>query len=100
MAQGKKINDELVLYMKNQGLTNQEIAEYFGVNITTISKILNQKYKGQYTTQKAGRYDKIILTPEQINHIKSLKAQGYSLQEIANMTGFSKTFIYKTLKNN
>ena len=95
----KVLNEEMVLYMKNQGATHQEIADYFGVSLPTVTRTLS-KYKGQYLTQKAGRYDKITLTTEQIKYIKSLSASGYSQRRIANMTGFSNSFIQKTLKNN
>lgn len=89
-------SDKLILDLKNKGLTNQQIADATGVNISTVVGVL-KRHPGEYKHRGPGRYQKINLTEEQLNYIADLRDQGYSLNDISKATGHSKSFIFKTL---
>lgn len=89
-------SDKLILDLKNKGFTNQQIADATGVNISTVVGVL-KRHPGEYKHRGPGRYQKINLTEEQLNYIADLRDKGYSLNDISNKTGYSKSFIFKTL---
>lgn len=93
----KEIDELEVLKLKQSGMTNKEIANYLFINQTTVAKIL-KKYKGQYDASENRRHNAIDLTDEQKMHLYRLKKAGYSYNNIAEMTGFSKSFVMKQIK--
>lgn len=75
--------------MRQQGMTNREIAEALGKNQGTI-EYLFRKYK---LCRKRSR-----LTLEQIEEFHRMRQEGMTITEIAEETGYSKDLVYYHIK--
>ena len=90
------LNEESVVeikYMFLKGLTNQDIAEIFGVARGTISKIRQKKTwkhvlpELEYEAFSITKFTGKKLTPEDIPKIRSMYREGASLAEIGRIYG-------------
>lgn len=95
-----KVTDEDIAYivqLRQEGYTQQVIADTIGLSRGHVSKILRGKLWGHIDASQDDRNTRYKYSTEQVADVFSLHAEGHTHRAIARIVGMSNTHVYNLL---